>query len=183
MLEEYASEPNGLGQFVIKTFEQMHIDPVCDNQEEDSSLTLILDEECNHPFAGIRTAARMCLGALQPRKFLGNLGTEILGREVPDEYLAGIDRAVSAIVDTYYGNPMCKSYMSFLERGDERAESHYREELQAFANLSRFTNVTKARQDLRDIVLELRAKLPAGTVASDVQEPRCDAPGQLYLFD
>jgi hypothetical protein len=194
VVEEYSPGSGGLGQLVLDAFQRLHWDEASGHEEEDSSLTLILREECSHPSRGIRAAARACLGHLIPRLYLADMAQKVEGCVVPDEYLEGVNNAVSSITEMYYGSGYCPSYLDHLgygertmvEKFDERVPGHYREEQQALETLSRYENVSRARAEMHDLVETLRSMMPPyllGQEEGNESEPRRDAPGQLYLFD
>jgi hypothetical protein len=195
VIEEYAPESGGLGQIVLDAFERLHCDDAGGHEECNSSLTFILLEECSCPSRGIRSAARACLGHLIPRAYLEKMAQTVHGREVPEEYVAGVNSAVSSIRGTYFGSDYCKGYLSHLGLGeskytrdyDERVPSHYRDEQKVLVTLSRFVNIQHAREKMQDLVDTLRSLMPPKPLDLDDSEedskPLRDAPGQGFLFD
>jgi hypothetical protein len=194
VMVEYDPHKGGLGQLVLDAFERLHTDEAADYEgEEDSPLTIILKEERANCSLATRSVANGCLGRLMPRSYLRDLGKAILGSAVPEEFLIGVDNAVSAITHMYWGDGYCTPYIQHLRLGenlqngdyDERVPSHYNDEARALASIARFTNIGDSKAELQDLVEELRGLTPKVVVDEDlfVKEPQRDAPGQLYFFE
>jgi hypothetical protein len=188
---EYDPHEGGLGQLVLDAFERLHADEAPDIvNEEDSPLSIILKEERTNSSLAIRLMANGCLGRLMPRSYLRELGAAIPGSVVPEDFLVGVGNAVSAITHMYWGDGYCTPYIEHLGYGedhghyDERAPSHYNDEARVLASISRFTNISDAKDELRELVETLRGLMPKVVPDEELfEEPRRDAPGQLYLFE
>ncbi len=193
VIVEYDPNEGGLGQLVLDAFERLHTNEAADYEgEEDSPLSTLLKEERTNSSRAIRSAANGCLGQLMPRSYLRELGPAIPGSVVPEEFLVGVGNAVSAIKHMYWGDGWCSPYLEHLGYGedhsngdyDERVPSHYNDEARALASISRFTNIGDAKDELRELVETLRGLMPKVVPDEELfEEPRPDAPGQLYLFD
>ena len=183
--EEYALEAEGLGQLVLETFRKIHLGYASDHEEEYSPLTFVLKGECNNPSRSIRAAALASLGDLMPRTFLEELAAGVPGRLVPEDYLWGTRNAVSRITETYYGIGYCKSYLSYLEddHAHDQARGHYLDEHKLLAAISRFTNISDAKGEFRELLGQLADLLPESCRAELPPPLTQDAPGQQYLFD
>ncbi len=193
VMVEYDPNEGGLGQLVLDAFERLHADEAADYEgEDDSPLSIILKEESSNSSLAIRSTANGCLGRLMPRSFLRELGPAVAGSVVPDEYLVGVGNAVSSITHMYWGDGYCTPYIEHLGFGenlrngnyDERVPSHYNDEARALASITRFTNIGESKTELRELVETLRGLMPNVVPDEELfEEPRRDAPGQLYLFE
>jgi hypothetical protein len=181
--EEFALEANGLGQLVLETFRKIHFEYSSGHEEEHSPLTLILDEESTHPSREIRAAALASIGDLMPRTFLKETANDISGRLVPEDYLGGIQNAVSRLIEFYHGIGYCPSYMSSLKGDYDTIRDHYLHEQKLLAGLSRFMNIRGPKGELEGLLDDLADMLPEDWRAQLSQLPIQDAPGQQYLFD
>ena len=193
VMVEYAPHEGGLGRILLDAFERLHTDEAADYEvEKESGLSMILKEERSSSSPAMRSAANACLGQLMPRSYFGELREAIRGSVLPEDFLVGVGNAVSAITDMYWGNGYCTPYIVHLGFGekfhnrnyDERAPSHYNDEAKALASIARFTNICEAKEELRELVEKLRGLMPNVIPNEELfEELRCDAPGQLYLFE
>jgi hypothetical protein len=190
VMVEYDPHEGGLGQVVLDVFEELHTKGAADYEgEEDSPLSILLREERTNSSLAIRSMCNGCLGRLMPRSYLRELGEAIPGSVVPEEFLAGVGNAVSAITHMYWGDTYCTPYIKYLGYGDlthedERVPSHYYDEARALAAISRFVNIDNAIDELRELVEILKGLMPKVILDEELfEEPRRDAPGQRYLFE
>lgn len=182
VMVEYDPHEGGLGQLVLDAFERRHRDEASDYEgEEDSPLSTILKAERTNSSLAMRSVANGCLGRLMPRSYLREIGPAIPGSVVPEEFLAGVSNAVTAITDMYWGHGYCTPYIKHLGLG---VPFHYNDEARALASIDRFKNIEDSKAELRELVETLRGLMPKGFSDEALsEEPRRDAPGQLFLFE
>ncbi len=193
VMVEYDLCDGGLGQLVLDTFETLHTDEAADYEgEKDSPLSVILKVERTNSSLAIRSMANGCLGHLMPRPYLRDLGAAISGSVVPEEFLVGVDNAVSSITHMYWGDGYCTPYIEHLGHGenisnenyDERVPFHLNDELRMLASINRFVNIEHSKAKLWELVETLRRLTPKDVCNEELFEKlRPDAPGQLPLFE
>lgn len=176
--------PGGLGGTVLEVMRQLHMDESHGYDDSPSRLTSILEEESKSPTPEIREAAFAVLGGLRPRTYIREVLGKVSGRELPEEYLTGLKNALQQIDDSYYGDPICPSYMSYLTQDPDvdQVMGHCQDEHAMLSVLSRFVNIKDVKEGLVQLFDDLKALLPAQEAEKIPPFPHHDAIGQHYLF-